>query len=133
MLYEFRDKQFLQYKKWWFVWEPAWEGFRPIDGIQWDGTSFVLQESAYCSDPMSPFYGYGSPQMRQLCGLLPKESTPCVVSTLPIGNEWLFDRFVALTPCAPRDKSSWKRMVQNKGRTCRKAPRGKKCTRRRRS
>lgn len=131
MLYEFRDKLFFEYKQWWFVWEPAWEGFRPIESVRWDGTSFQIQDDMFCSDPTDPLYGYGSTQMRELCSLLNDRKREAVkVSTLPIGTEWFRDRFVEFTPCASRDAQSWKRMVQNHGRTCRKAPRGKKLTRR---
>ena len=132
MLYEFRDTLFLHYKSWWFVWEAAWEAFRPIEGISWNGNSFQIHDERFCNDPTDTYYGYGSSQMRELCELLAEKhnETPVKVSTLPIGSEWFRDRFVALTPCAPRDPKSWKRMVQNKPRTCRKAPRGKKLTRR---
>jgi hypothetical protein len=132
MLYEFRDKIFLEYKKYWFVWEAAWEEFRPIQGVAWNGETFQIQDDLYCSDPTSELYGYAFPRMKQLCELLKEKynDTPVKVSSLPIGTEWFRDRFVGLTPCAPRDGKSWKRMVQNKQRTCRKAPRGKKLTRR---
>lgn len=132
MLYEFRDKTFLEYKRFWFVWEPAWEAFRPIRNVIWDGQTFQIEDQDFCADPMSPFYGYGSPEMNQLCELLKDQynATPVKVSTLPMGTEWFRDRFVSLSPCSPRDTKSWKRMVQNHGRTCRKAPRGKKLTRR---
>ena len=131
MLYEFRDKTFLEYKQWWFVWEPAWEGFRPIQGVKWDGQTFQMDDAYFCSDPTDPLYGYGSSQMREFCELLnERNKDPVKVSALPIGTEWFRDRFVDFTPCAPRDVQSWKRMVQNHPRTCRKAPRGKKLTRR---
>ena len=132
MLYEFRDKTFLEYKRYWFVWESAWEAFRPIQGVSWDGVTFQIEDELYCADPTSPVYGYGTPEMAQLCELLKDkyDSSAVKVSTLPLGSEWFRDRFVGLTPCAPRDPQSWKRMVQNHGRTCRKAPRGKKLTRR---
>lgn len=131
-LYEFRDRIFLEYKKFWFVWEPAWEAFRPFQTIAWDGKSFRIDDDMYCSDPTSELYGYESAQMKELCHLLHDKSTETAikVSTLPNGTEWFRDRFVAVTECAPRDVQSWKRMVQNKPRTCRTAPRGKKHTRR---
>ena len=134
MLYEFQDKLFLEYKKFWFVWEAAWEQFRPIETVVWNGTSFDIQDKTYCADPTDDLYGYGSPQMRELCELLQDKAkeTPIKVSTLPIGDVWFRDRFVAFTPCAPQDVRSWKRMVQNKARTCRKCPRGKRLTRRNR-
>ena len=132
MLYEFRDTVFLHYRSWWFLWEPAWEGFRPIEGISWDGTAFRIHDEKFCSDPTDEQYGYGCAQMKELCDLLADkhDETPVKVSTLPIGSEWFRDRVVALTPCARRDVKSWKRMVLNKPRTCRNAPRGKKRTRR---
>ena len=132
MLYEFRDKTFLEYKNYWFIWEPAWEAFRPIQSVVWDGTTFQIEDDLYCADPTSSVYGYGSPQMAQLCELLKDkyDEKAVKVSTLPIGTEWFRDRFATLSPCAPHDVKSWKHMVQNHGRTCRKAPRGKKLTRR---
>jgi hypothetical protein len=132
MLYEFQDKVYLEYKQWWFVWESAWEGFRPIEGVMWTGTAFQIQDLSFCSDPTSELYGYGSEKMRELCMLLSDiQTTDTIkVSTLPFGTEWFRDRFVAFTLCAPRDVKSWKRMVKNKPRTCRKEPRGKKLTRR---
>ena len=132
MLYEFQDRIFLEHRKYWFVWEPAWENFRPIQDVAWTGSTFQIKDDVYCADPMSPFYGYGSAQMLQVCELLQDkyDETPAKVSSLPIGSEWFRDRMVSLTPCAPRDGRSWKRMVRNEGRTCRKAPRGKRLTRR---
>jgi len=132
MLYEFRDKTFFEYKQYWFVWEPAWESFRPIQSVSWNGYTFQVEDTVYCADPTSELYGYGSEQMREICQLLKDtfQNTAVKVSTLPIGTEWFRDRFVSFTPCAARDIHSWKRMVQNKPRTCRKAPRGKKLTRR---
>lgn len=132
MLYEFQDRIFLEHRKWWFVWEPAWENFRPIEDVVWTGTTFHIKDDIYCADPTSPLYGYKTPQMLQVCELLQDKSTetPVKVSTLPIGTEWFRDRFVSLSPCASRDPRSWKRMVRNQARTCRNAPRGKRLTRR---
>ena len=132
MLYQCRDTLFLTHRGWWFVWEPAWEQFRPVQSIVWDGTAYRIDDDVYCSDPTDQLYGYGSEQMRELCELLQskQDEEPIKVITLPFGTEWFRDRFVALTPCAPRDSASWKRLVQGHGRTCRTAPRGKTLTRR---
>jgi hypothetical protein len=135
MLYEFRDRIVLEHKHWWFVWEEAWDMFRPINAIRWDGTAFVFDDREYCMDPSDPLYGFGSQTMKDLCELLGDqrlEELPIDASVLDAGSlEWFFDRRVALTPCAVRDHASWKRMVQGRGRTCRKAPKGEKYTRRR--
>ena len=133
MLYEFRDNTFLEHKGWWFLWEPSWEGFRPIDSVRWDGARFAIDDQSYCSDPTDELYGYGSKQMRELCELLKNKhnDNPTIVDALTIGPlEWFRDRRVPINPCAPRTILSWKRMTQNKPRTCRKAPRGNKFTRR---
>lgn len=134
MLYEFRDRLVLEYKKWWFVWEEAWEAFRPVNAIAWNGTSFVFDDHEYCSDPTDPLYGYGTHSMKDLCIMLADQKideVPEETDTLVTENmEWFFDRRVSITQCAPRDRKSWKRMVQNDGRTCRKAPKGNLFTRR---
>jgi hypothetical protein len=134
MLYDFRDRLILEYKNWWFVWEEAWDSFRPIDQIAWDGARFVLKDQSYCADPSDPLYGYGSQTMKEFCELLGRnrlEELPLEVNTLEsVAPEWFFDRRVTLTTCAPRDYASWKRMVGTAYRTCRKAPKGQKCTRR---
>lgn len=132
MLYEFQDRLFLEHRRWWFVWEPAWEQFRPIESVVWNGTSFQVEDSAYCSDPTDIHYGYGSPQMRELCEMLEDKSRdPAMkVTQLPIGTEWFRDRFVHMTSCVTRDVSTWKRMVRGHPRTCRRCPRGKRLTRR---
>ena len=135
MLYAFRDRLVLEYKGWWFLWEEAWDSFRPIQAIQWDGETFRFDDDEVCSDPLDPLYGYGSEPMKDLCELLGDHltlSVPDDADTLVVGStpEWFFDRFVVLTPCAPRTHASWKKMVQGHGRTCRKAPKGKRFTRR---
>lgn len=130
---QFQDKTFLQYKKFWFLWEPAWDSFRPIDGIVWNGSSYAIEDNSYCKDPLDEHYGYGSAQMKQVCEVLHEKYTPEAkrVSGLDTGNsEWFYDRFVGITAHAPRDRQSWKRMIQGKHRTCKNPPRGKKLTRR---
>lgn len=118
-------------KNQWFVWEPAWESFRPIESIAWDGTAYVTNDRAYCSDPLDPLYGYGTPEMKKVCEALTSAqknnvSNATVVSNLAVGpSEWMFDRMVALTPCAPRDRESWKRMTRGRTRTLRAGPRNK--------
>jgi hypothetical protein len=120
------DAVYLQVKSAWFLWEPAWESWRPITSVSWDGERVVLDDRAYCSDPTDPLYGYGSPKMQELCAALTKTYSPtnAVSGSLPaIGaQEWFFDRALSLTPCAPRDKASWKRFHKGKYRTPRRAP-----------
>lgn len=130
-LVSFQNKIYLRYKQYWFVWESAWDSFRPIQSLLWNGTSFE-EENVYCQDPFSEVYGYGDEKMKQVCQLLKQHETPKQVNWICIGKNpvWMYDRFVCLSPCAPRDRQSWKRMIRGKHRTCRAAPRGKKLTRR---
>lgn len=133
-VYKFRDQVFLNYKSNWFVWESAWEKYRPITSMQWTGTNFVIDDLAYTKDPMDSLYGYGSPQMKEVCELLSSKFLPeTAVATvsLCIGpREWFRDRWVSLHPCAPRDASSWKRMIHGKHKTCRVIPARNKFTKR---
>lgn len=133
-LVSFQNKTYLRYKQYWFLWEPAWDSFRPIQSLLWNGTSFE-EENVYCQDPSSELYGYGDEKMKQVCEALREQyasATPKPVDWICIGKDcvWMNDRFACLSPCAPRDKQSWKRMIRGKHRTCRRAPRGKKLTRR---
>ncbi len=116
------------------MWEPSWDKWRPIDGYRWHGTSFVLDDGPSCTDPLDPTYGFGSAPMMRICELLESKRSDAVsVETPAIGETtWFRDRFVSLTPCAPTDLASWKRLVKGKPRTCRRPPPGKKLTKRNR-
>jgi len=137
-LYRLGEQTFLDYKSSWFVWESAWDSWRPIEGVSWDGTRFRINDRVYTSDLFSELYGYGTPQMKAVCEALTAtygqaRRSATVVNSLSIGpTEWWKDRFVCLSPCAPRTNESWKRMCKGKPRTCRQMPTGKTLTRRRR-
>jgi hypothetical protein len=132
---EHGDHTFLEFKNYWFVWEPSWDKWRPIEGYRWNGTSFVVDDGLYCTDPLDPYYGFGSAPMMRICELLePKRTDGVPVETPVIGETtWFRDRFVSLMPCAPTDLASWKRLVKGKPRTCRRPPPGKKLTKRNRA
>jgi hypothetical protein len=122
-LVKFNDRTFLDYKGNWFVWEPCWEGFRPVEAMEWDGYTYRIVDGSYCSDPSDVFYGYGSEKMKQVCEALAPLYKDNAVTTdrLAIGpSEWFRDRRVTLSPCAPRDKESWKRMCRGRVHTCRR-------------
>lgn len=125
----FRDNVFLNYKNTWFVWESAWDGWRPLAALRWDGVRFEVDDGDYMSDPTSENYGYGFAKMREVCEAL-TEAFPHEPATdirhLPLGPvEWFRDRMVALSPCAPRDTASWKKMAGGRTRTCRAGPRNR--------
>jgi hypothetical protein len=130
------DTVLLQFKTVWFLWESAWESFRPITSLAWDGEALVLNDRAYCADPTDPLYGYGTAKMREVCTLLTKSFRPTDArqGLLPaVGpQEWFYDRYLSLTPCAPRDRASWKRFHKGRYRTPKSAPKTR-LTRRHRS
>lgn len=127
-LYKFQDYIYLEYKKNYFLWEPAWGAFRPIHSIQWNGSAFVVNDREYCTDPLDVLYGYGSSQMKQICDVFTQKyasqiSNAKVVDSPETGDLiWFYDRRVSLTPCCKEDKAVWKRMVRNKYKTLRKGP-----------
>ena len=114
MIHRFHDRAYLHVVSRWFVWEPAWSLFRPVDGLAWDGTKFVLDDAAYCADITDRQYGFGSEEMYQVCSQL-SETWADKVPDAPVANvlnigkaEWFFDRPMVITPCAPRTKESWR-------------------------
>lgn len=115
-LTKFQDHIFLEYKRFMFVYEPSWDCFRPIEGVAWTGTEWQIQDRRYCKDPFDSYYGFGSRDMKEACETLttrlydPEKAR--VVEYPALGNnlEWFRDRRVMLTPCAPRDPVSWKRL-----------------------
>lgn len=132
--YEFRGNDYYEYKGWWFLWEPAWESYRPIDGVAWDGDSYFIDDREYCTDILDPLYGYGSEEMKDLCELLNDRHVEYAkpVDVLPVKDlTWYFDRRVPVSPCCQKDIGAWKKLVQGKYRTLRAMPRGSKFTRRR--
>jgi hypothetical protein len=121
------DRVFLHEGSRWYIWESSWGMYRPIDGLKWDGTTMRLDDKAYCVDLTDPLYGYGDERMYNKCFHLTQEfsdiETAKSVPFLSVGTpEWFRDRPVVLTPCAPRDVDSWRRM-NLKRRTVRNHPR----------
>lgn len=129
MIVRFNGQTFVKRVGRWFIWESSMGTFRPIDGYDWDGTTFVIDDKAYCSDPMDIHYGFGTTLMKQACKGITElyeshvETAPEVpfLDVRPV--EWFFDRPLSLTKCAPRDRAAWKKFVQNHGKTLRKHPR----------
>jgi len=126
MLTRFNHRVFLQEGRW-FIWDPSLGLFRPIDNYAWNGTKYEVDDRAYCTDPLSKTYCFGSAEMLARCVELSKKYEDQIykVSTasyLAIGNfTWFRDRPVTFTKCAPRDVASWKRLVDGRWpRTCKR-------------
>jgi len=125
MLVRFQDRIFLQEERW-YIWDSAIGLFRPIDGFVWNGNTWVVDDQKYRTDPLEKTYGFGSGEMLAKCIELSKkfedtiQSAP-TVSYLAIGTpQWFRDRPVNFTHSAPKDVSSWKRMIQGRARTCKR-------------
>jgi hypothetical protein len=134
-LCEFRDTIYGKYKKYLFKFETTWDSFRPISHVGWNGTDFVTIDSEFKKDMFSPYYGYGTPQMKSVCKQLTMttELGNAVIFTDPVDfwkwsgqsqASWWRDRpCVFASRCISRNVSDWKRYVsflQSKPRTLRR-------------
>lgn len=124
MLVRYQDRVFLQDGRQWYLWDSALDMFRPIDGFAWNGDAWVVDDRAYCMDPLSKTYCVGS--MGAQCAELTKkygdkvEAAP-TASYISIGVPvWFRDRPVNFTHAASRDASSWKKLVNGHARTCKR-------------
>ena len=109
-----------------FVWDSAWELFRPIEKIVWDGNKIIFIDKKFKEDIFSPYYGFGSAEMKKLCREL-SDTTEIHIAesdSLPwLESEWWRDRKCTFSPCASRDTQSWIRYLRytnSKNRTLRK-------------
>ena len=98
-LCEFRDTIYGKYKRYLFKFETAWDSFRPISYVGWNGTDFVTVDSEFKKDMFSPYYGYGTPQMKAVCKQL--------TSTTELGNAVIFTDPVDFWKWAGQSQASW--------------------------
>jgi hypothetical protein len=115
-LIKFKGTIYGKVKTQFFVWEPSWESFRPIEKIAWNGKAIVAVDGIYKDDIFDPFYGYGSAEMKHLCKVL-TENTDLGVSesdTMPwIAGEWWRDRQCSFAnECTSRTPASWNRYIK---------------------
>jgi hypothetical protein len=124
MLVRYQDRVFLQDGGQWYLWDSALSMFRPIDGFAWSGTAWVVDDRAYCKDPLSKTYCFGSMGARctELTAMYADriETVP-TASYLSIGTPvWFRDRLVNFTHAASHDVPSWKKLVNGRARTCKR-------------
>jgi hypothetical protein len=134
-LCEFRDTIYGKHKSYLFVFETTWDSFRPISFVGWNGQDFVTVDSEYKKDIFSPYYGYGSQQMKDVCKQLTvntelgnaKQITDPIEFWKWCGQtqaSWWRDRPCVFTSrCVPRTSSDWKKYIsflQTKPRTLRR-------------
>jgi len=99
-----------------FVWDSGWESFRPIEKIGWNGSAIVAVDSKYKTDLFSPWYGYGSSDMKQLCKHLTETTELDVPESafIPwLSGEWWRDRNCSFaSDCTPRSAASWSKYLK---------------------
>jgi hypothetical protein len=123
-LVEFYERIYGKYNNQLFIFETAWDSFRPISYVGWNGTRFEEESSDYTQNIFSPYYGYGTAETKQLCKELTNTTELSEARPLsdPVvfwkwcgqqGAVWWFDRpSVFLNKCSPRTRDSWKRYIQ---------------------
>lgn len=133
-MFRFQGRVFLK-RGVWFVWEPAWDLFRPIDAFSWNG-KYAIDDLSYTKDPFSELFGFGTPEMKTLSEKLTEEYL-AGIEDAPVIKEacigvpvWARDRWVVMaTEHIPLWRSHLT-TIQSRARTCRRHPRGKKFTKR---
>jgi hypothetical protein len=96
-----------------FIWEAAWDSFRPLERIGWNGREIVPVDTKYKQDIFSPWYGYGSPEMKKLCQRLTDVTELDGPESIPwMKDEWWRDRHCTFAfDCSPKSVQSWKKFV----------------------
>jgi hypothetical protein len=98
-----------------FVWEAAWDSFRPIEKLGWNGKEIIGVDTKYKQDIFDPYYGFGSPEMKQLCRRLTDitELNVPESQTIPwIKGEFWRDRECSFAfECSSKSVQSWKRYI----------------------
>jgi hypothetical protein len=119
-----------------FVWEAAWDSFRPIESIGWNGKEIIGVDTKYKQDIFDPYYGYGSLEMKQLCRRLTDITELDVPESGNISwlkGEFWRDRNCSFAfECSSRSIESWKKYIgymNSRAKTLRKIP-GNRITRR---
>jgi hypothetical protein len=135
-LCEFRGRIFGKHSKQLFTFESVWDSFRPIASVGWNGHEIVCVDAEYKKDFFSPVYGYGSPEMKEVCRHLTQNTelgdAKEIVDPLSFWRwcgisdaKWWNDRAcVFSSKCIDTSKSSWKsylNYIQSKPKTLRRS------------
>lgn len=139
-LCEFHSHIYGKYNNQLFLFEPTWDLFRPIEKVGWNGHQYVPVDSKYKQDMFDDYYGYGSPEMKEVCKKLSNNInlekanllTDSVLFWKWCGEteaKWWNDRAcVFSSPCVSRDNTEWKKYLYYlnvKAKTLRRAVRSR--------
>jgi hypothetical protein len=98
-----------------FIWEAEWDSFRPLERIGWNGKEIIGVDTKYKQDIFDPYYGYGSPEMKQLCRRLTDITELNVPESgnIPwLKGEFWRDRNCSFAfECSPKSVQSWKKYI----------------------
>ena len=96
-----------------FVWESSWDCFRPIEKIAWNGKFIQVVDTKYKQDIFSPYYGFGSPEMKEFCKDISEPDIQNSETLKWLDTEWWRDRKCTFSSdCVPRTPASWQRYVK---------------------
>ena len=121
-LTNFRGTIYGKYGKQLFIWDTLWETFRPIEKIGWNGREITYVDTKY-KDLFSPWYGYGSEEMKKLCKMFPSPSEIAETDIQLKGVFWKDRECCFISECVSRNTNSWKRYLKymnSKHKTLRK-------------
>jgi hypothetical protein len=131
----FRDSKYAKFNGYLFIYDGTWGSFRPITKVGWNGKQFVADDSEFKKDIFSPYYGFGSPEMKQLCLKITEETQSEININDPVvfwrwygdsSVKWFKDRpAVFVKTCSNLDWKTYLEYLGTKNRTLRHAPRGR--------
>lgn len=116
-LVKYKDTLYGKHNSELYLWDSAWETFRPIKKIGWNGSS-ITHIDMFKDDLLDPWYGFGSSEMKDKCQKLTETVDLGTYGTdisLLGDSEWLRDRKIPLLPCTPRDGKTWSRYLNTMG------------------
>lgn len=130
----FRDQKYGKIKNYLFIYDRTWGSFRPISKVGWNGSVFVADDSEFKKDLFSPYYGFGSLEMKTLCKTFSEETEGDTITDPVIfwrwcstsDVKWFKDRpAVFVETCCNLDWKTYLTYIGSKHRTLRHPPRGR--------
>jgi len=139
----FQDRVYTHSKKGLLVWEPSWQTFRPLESVVWNPVHSQIEPffGVYIQDIFDVEYGFRTSELHDYCVEFTDENVHDLDGASPINIEefwrwldkpllWIGDRSIVLHPCASSvDRKKYLSTHNLRSRTCKRAPRNLKGTR----
>ena len=135
-LVKFQDRIYAKDQRRLFVWESAWDSFRPCEQIVWNPVTRQVETffGQYCSELFDVAYGFSGTKTQCI------ELTDRVIDTLGEARElsdtefwawteqiteWFFDRPIVIHPCVKGkpSRAQYLAIMNLRARTARRIPR----------